>query len=176
MNSISDIYLFCSLSFSVCYVFKSRIYNVHLLSVYSFFFYSPVEGLCCKPKYRANIIHHFIFILFIYFFYHSDSSCRKDQLIYCFKFQIWYSRFYWSSLVCRCGFAFTSVSCHNSIIYFVWFFWYSSLLWGLRDNGVTKSHVRILIYRTWANSDKYYVIQNGASRMSAILDVIYIVD
>ena len=46
--------------------------------LYSFFFHSPLEGLCCKQKYRANVIHHFIFVFFIYFFYHS--SCRKDQL------------------------------------------------------------------------------------------------
>ena len=30
-------------------------------------FIAPVEGLYCKPKYRANIIHHFSFVLFIYF-------------------------------------------------------------------------------------------------------------
>ena len=42
-----------------------------------FSFVAPIEGLCCKPKYRANIIHHFIFVFFLYFFYHS--SCRKDQ-------------------------------------------------------------------------------------------------
>ena len=33
--------------------------------------------MCCKPKYRANIIHHFIFVFFLCFFHHS--SCRKDQ-------------------------------------------------------------------------------------------------
>ena len=51
-----------------------------------FFFYSPRSGLCCKPKYRANIIHHFIFVFFLYFFYHS--SCRKkDQFpVSSFKF------------------------------------------------------------------------------------------
>ena len=38
---------------------------------------APVEGLCSKPKYRANTIHHFIFVFFLYFFYHS--SCHKDQ-------------------------------------------------------------------------------------------------
>ena len=27
----------------------------------------PVEDLCCKPKYWANIIHHFIFVFFLYF-------------------------------------------------------------------------------------------------------------
>ena len=36
MNSVSDIYLFSSLSFSVCYVFKSRIRNVYLISVFIF--------------------------------------------------------------------------------------------------------------------------------------------
>ena len=30
-----------------------------------------------SSKYRANIIHHFIFVFFLYFSYHS--SCRKDQ-------------------------------------------------------------------------------------------------
>ena len=39
-----------------------------------------------------------------------------------------------------------------------------------------RSHVRILIYRTWAIPKKYYDIQNDASRMSAVLDVIHIVD
>ena len=77
MNSICDIYLCSNLSFSVCYVFKSRISNVHLLSVFHFSFIAPVEDLCYKLKYQANIIHHFIFVLFRYFFYHS--SCRKDQ-------------------------------------------------------------------------------------------------
>ena len=33
--------------------------------------------MCCKPKYRVNIFHHFIFVFFLYFSYHS--SCRKDQ-------------------------------------------------------------------------------------------------
>ena len=36
-----------------------------------------VKCLYCKPKYRANIIYHLIFVLFLFFspFY---SSCRKD--------------------------------------------------------------------------------------------------
>ena len=38
---------------------------------------APVEGLCCKPKYRANIIHYFISVFFLNVFHHS--SCRKDQ-------------------------------------------------------------------------------------------------
>ena len=42
-----------------------------------FSFIAPVEGLCCKPKYQSNIIHHFIFVLFLYFLYYS-SRC-KDQ-------------------------------------------------------------------------------------------------
>ena len=64
MNSVSDIYLFSSLSFSVYYVFKSRMCNLtfeFILHLYSFFvvFYPPVEGLCCRPKHWANIIHRF---------------------------------------------------------------------------------------------------------------------
>ena len=71
MNN-SDIYLFSSLSFSVF----SLSYATFIFYLYSFFFIAPVEGLCCKPKYRTNIIHHVIFVLF-FFFYHSSS--RKDQ-------------------------------------------------------------------------------------------------
>ena len=65
MNSVTDIYRFRSLSFSVYYVFKSRICNLTfeliILHLYSFFvlFYPPVESLCCRPKYWANIIHRF---------------------------------------------------------------------------------------------------------------------
>ena len=32
------------------------------------FFIAPVEGLSCKPKYQANIIHHVIFIFFSFIF------------------------------------------------------------------------------------------------------------
>ena len=50
-----------------------------------FSFMTLVEGLCCKLKYRANIIHHFIFVFSLYFFYHS--SCRKDHFtVLSFKF------------------------------------------------------------------------------------------
>ena len=33
--------------------------------------------MCCKPKYRANIINNLIFVFFLYFLHYS--SCRKDQ-------------------------------------------------------------------------------------------------
>ena len=64
MNSVSDIHLFSSLSFSVYYVFISHMCNLafeFILYLYSFFtlFYPPVEGLCCRPKYWANVIHRF---------------------------------------------------------------------------------------------------------------------
>ena len=58
-----EIYLFSSLykSFSVFYIFKSRKCNVHL--VFVFIFLGPVElSLCCKQKYRAEIVQHFIFL------------------------------------------------------------------------------------------------------------------
>ena len=66
LNSVSGIYLSSSLSFSVYYsVFKSRMCNPtfeFILHLYSFFrcflfFFIPVEGLCCRQKYWANIIH-----------------------------------------------------------------------------------------------------------------------
>ena len=66
MNSVSDIYLFSGLSFSVYYVFKFRMCNLtfeFILHVYMYFvfvlFYPPVEGLCCRQKYWANIMHRF---------------------------------------------------------------------------------------------------------------------
>ena len=61
-------YLSSSLSFSVYYsVFKSRMCNptfefiLHLYSFFSCFliFFIPAEGLCCRPKYWANILHSF---------------------------------------------------------------------------------------------------------------------
>ena len=65
MNSESDMHLFSSLSFSVYYVYSnlasvtqrsnSSCICIHFL----FFFYPPVEVLCCRPKYWANIIHRY---------------------------------------------------------------------------------------------------------------------
>ena len=31
-----------------------------------------------KPKYRASIVHHFVFVYFFYFYFFYHSSCRKD--------------------------------------------------------------------------------------------------
>ena len=46
-----------------------------------------VKGLCCKPKYRAAIIHHFILVCCLHFFY--LFSCRKDQFtVLILKFDI----------------------------------------------------------------------------------------
>ena len=66
MNSESDKHLFSSLSFSVYYVYSNVAYVINLtfefiLHLYSFFvlFYPPVEVLCCRPKYWANIIHRY---------------------------------------------------------------------------------------------------------------------
>ena len=77
MNSVSDIYVFSSLSFSVFYVFKSRICNVHLLSVL-FFLYSPRRRFMLQTeiwsKYNSPL---YFLVFFVLFFYHS--SCREDQ-------------------------------------------------------------------------------------------------
>ena len=75
------------------------------------FFYSGPWKVCVANQipYRANIIRHFIFVFFLYFFYHS--SCRKDQFtVFISKFGTqdftdpsllnWFS---WPSLVCRCA-------------------------------------------------------------------------
>ena len=64
MNSVCHISLLSSPSFSVYCVFKYRMCNPtfeFILHLYSFFvlFYPPVEVLCCRPKYWANIIHRY---------------------------------------------------------------------------------------------------------------------
>ena len=68
-----------SLSFSFCYVFKSRKYNVHLVAQYSFFLHSPCLRFVSvqteiSGKYNSPLYFCFIFL---YFSYHS--SCREDQ-------------------------------------------------------------------------------------------------
>ena len=74
----SGIYLFSSLSFYPFAMYSNLPYVTFLLYLYLFCFYRPpLKVFCCKPKYRANIIHHFIFVFFLYFSKHS--SCRKDQ-------------------------------------------------------------------------------------------------
>ena len=98
-------------------MYSNLAYVPFIFYLYSFFLYiAPIEGLCGKLKYRANIIHHFICVFCIYFFYHS--SCRKDQFTgLSLKFGT--QDFTDSGLlrirrtltrVCRCGFAFISVS------------------------------------------------------------------
>ena len=60
---------------------KGRFHFTVLASV------EDVEGLCCKPKYRADIIHHFILVCCLHFFY--LFSCRKDQFtVLILKFDI----------------------------------------------------------------------------------------
>ena len=109
-----------TLIFLVAYHFLFAMYFFSHLSTFIFFcihfsFRAPVEGLCCKPKYRANFIHHFIFVPFLYFFYHS--SCSKDQFtVLSLKFGTQdftdpdLLKIRRTALVCRCGFAFMSVS------------------------------------------------------------------
>ena len=76
MNLISDIFL---VAYHFLFaVFSNLVHVTFILYLYSFFL-APVQGLCCKPKYRANVIHHFMFVFFLYFF--SHSSYRKDQFI-----------------------------------------------------------------------------------------------
>ena len=52
---------------------NSNLHAIHTFAYITFIFYlysffiAPVEDLCCKPKYRANAIHHSIFFLPIFF-------------------------------------------------------------------------------------------------------------
>lgn len=47
---------FISRLFSACYIFKFRIRNVFICIHFSIL--ASVEGLCCKPKFRANTLYH----------------------------------------------------------------------------------------------------------------------
>ena len=44
-----------------------------------FSFIVPIKGLCCKPKYRANIIHHFI--LFSVFIFSTTQESAFDMFV-----------------------------------------------------------------------------------------------
>ena len=48
-------------------MYSNLAYVTFIFYLYSLFFYSPVEVLCCKPKHWANIMHYFIFVFFPYF-------------------------------------------------------------------------------------------------------------
>ena len=61
MNLISDI------CFLVAYHFLSAIMQRSYFVCVHVSFIAPVEGLCWKPKYRASKIHHFIFVLSLFF-------------------------------------------------------------------------------------------------------------
>ena len=72
------------------------------------------KRLGCKPKSPANIIHYYIFVFFIYFFYHS--SCRKDQF-YCFKLKIWWPKYVYPPWALPGSISFSAISL-NSLIFF----------------------------------------------------------
>ena len=61
-----------SLSFSVCYVFKSRICNVHLVSIFILLLLFVLQTEISDKYYSP-----FIVVFFIYFCYHSFYD--KDQ-------------------------------------------------------------------------------------------------
>ena len=52
-------------------------------------FTAPVEGLCCNPKYREVLIHHFIFVFFLYF---SIRQQKNKQQYPCDIAPLWHVR------------------------------------------------------------------------------------
>ena len=71
-----------SLSFSVCYVFKSRICNVHLVSIFILLLLFVLQTEISDKYYSP-----FIVVFFIYFSYHSFYD--KDQFtVLILKFDI----------------------------------------------------------------------------------------
>ena len=71
---------------------NSNLHAIHTSAYVTFIFYlysffiAPVEGSCCKPKYRANVIHHSIFFFLPIFFLSLFLPCG---LFYCSKIKIW---------------------------------------------------------------------------------------
>ena len=73
----SDINLFSSLSFSVCYVLVLAYVDAHLLSVFIFLLEPPLK-VCVANRNIGQILFTTLFSFsFFIFFYHS--SCRKDH-------------------------------------------------------------------------------------------------
>ena len=67
------------------FLYSNRAYATFTFICIHFSFIDRFEGLCCKPKYRENIIHHFIFVFFIYF-----STTLPVVRISC---MFWYNNF-----------------------------------------------------------------------------------
>ena len=76
-------------------MYSNLAYVTFIFYLYSFFFHSPasgaqtVEGLCCKPKYRANIKKaplYFCFVLFCFFLLYQVPSLLNQPifLVVCF--------------------------------------------------------------------------------------------
>ena len=50
--------------------------------LFAAFFAFKIEGLCCKPKSRANIIHHFIFVSFFFFIFSITLPAVTISLLF----------------------------------------------------------------------------------------------
>ena len=73
-GGLGAVWIHSYINFSVDTVQQnSNLHAIHTFAYITFIFYlysffiAPVEDLCCKPKYRANVIHHSIFFFFLYF-------------------------------------------------------------------------------------------------------------
>ena len=89
MNLISDIDLFSSLSFSISYVFKSRMCNVHLFSCLSVFIFllQPSLQVLLQTEiwFKYNLP---LYLCFLCLF--SPSLFLPQGSVYCFEFKMWY--------------------------------------------------------------------------------------
>lgn len=59
----------------------------------NYIFCSAKQTFIRKMKSKFNIIHHFISVFFLYFFYHS--TCPLGPVYFSY-FNIWFRRLYWS--------------------------------------------------------------------------------
>ena len=73
------------MTFIVLVAYSNLAYVTLIFICIHFSFIARVEGLCRKLKYRENIIHHFIFVFFIYF-----STTLPAVRISC---MFWYNNF-----------------------------------------------------------------------------------
>ena len=94
MNSISDIYLLILVAYHFLFAMYSNLaFVTFIFYLYSFCFYSPrwrfVLQTEISGKYNLPLYFCSLSLFFLSLFLPQGS-------VYCFKSEIWYSRFYWS--------------------------------------------------------------------------------
>ena len=134
--------------------------------------------MCCKPKYRANMIHHIIFASFLYFFYHS--SCRKagdkDQFTFILlhekslrfdwlSIEQWYFSLIWNTCIVKITKLLRVVVWTNNSMICTWYWhWYHSRCFKIVSN-FTRLTAREITHQTISKYHSWYLRQISLKNM-----------